>query len=155
MSKPSDVLIIAGVVAAVIWLNVPKLLLPLLLLAIGALAAYRWRRDGRQPMAAERYRARLMASCLVLGALSIPLILKLVPPNGFYGFRTSATRSNIAIWYPANAFLGWALLVAAVVSFVSVIYLPPTAKRGRLLVVFLLPLLGAVVASFMYLNRLT
>jgi len=77
-----------------------------------------------------------------------------VPPNGAYGFRTSVTRSSIDIWYSANAFMGWALLVGAVVSAATLIVLPTTAKRWLLLVTFLLPLLLAVVTSFLYLDRL-
>ena len=64
----------------------------------------------------ERRRARLIASCIVFALISIPLILRVVPPNGVYGFRNSTTLSSKAIWYPANAFAGWALLVAAAVS---------------------------------------
>lgn len=154
MLSPSDLLVVVAVGAAVVWLDVPKLLLPALVLALAALSVYRWRRDGSEPMAAERYRVRLVASAIVVGAISIPLIFKIVPPNGVYGFRTSATRSSVDIWYSANAFMGWALLVGAVVSSAGVVRLPETAKRGLLLVVFLLPLLAAVAASFVYLYRL-
>jgi len=54
MSRPSDLLVVVAVVAAVVWLGVPKLLLPALLLALGAVSVYRWRREGREPMAVER-----------------------------------------------------------------------------------------------------
>ena len=154
MSRPSDLLVAVVIVAAVVWLDVPKLLLPALFFTIIALSAYRWRREGRESMAPERYRSRLVASCVVIAVISIPLILKMVPPNGVYGFRTSETRSSIDIWYSANAFMGWALLAGAVVSAVILVVLPTTAKRWLLLVTFLLPLLLAVVASFVYLDRL-
>jgi len=155
MSRPSDLLVIVAIVAAVVWLDVPKLLLPALFLTLVAVSAYRWRREGGEPMAAERYRARLVASCVVIAAISIPPILQLVPPNEVYGFRTSVTRSSADIWYAANAFMGWALLLGAVVSGAGLVYLPATAKRWLFLVAFLLPLLAAVVASFAYLGRLT
>jgi len=155
MSRPSDLLVVVAVVAAVVWLGVPKLLLPALLLALGAVSVYRWRRERRQPMAVERYRARLVAPCVVIAAISIPLILHLVPPNGVYGFRTSVTRASVDIWYSANAFMGWALFAGAVVSGAGLVYLPETAKRWLLLVAFPLPLLAAVVASFAYLGRLS
>jgi uncharacterized membrane protein len=58
----------------------------------------------------------------------MPLILKLVPPNGFYGFRTAVTMSNKDVWYPANAFIGWALLVAAGVAATVLWILPPNVK---------------------------
>ena len=154
MPRPSNLLAVVVVVAAVVWLDVPRLLLPALFLTIIALSAYRWRRDGREPMAVERYRARLVASCVVIAVISIPLILQMVPPNGVYGFRTSVTRSSIEIWYSANAFMGWALLAGAVVSAGALVFLPATARRWLLLATFLLPLFLAVVASFMYLDRL-
>jgi uncharacterized membrane protein len=106
-------------------------------------------------MAAERYRSRLVASCVALIVISAPLILRAVPPNGVYGFRVAATQSNPAIWYPANAFMGWALLVAAVMSAVLLAILPATVKRWLLLATFLVPVLGAIAAAFVYLNRLT
>jgi uncharacterized membrane protein len=153
MLRASDLLVIAAVVSAVVWLDVPKLLLPLLVLALVSVSMYRWRREGSVPMAAERYRARLVASCVLLAAISIPLILRLVPPNGVYGFRTSVTRSSVAIWYSANAFMGWALLVGACVSAAGLVYLPTTSNRALLLAAFLVPLLGAVMASFLYLHQ--
>jgi len=79
-------------------------------------------------MNTQRKRAQLIASCVILSIVSIPLILRVVPPNGVYGFRVSATRSP-AIWYPANAFMGWALLVAAVMSATVLMRLPEGVKR--------------------------
>jgi hypothetical protein len=154
MSKPSDLMVVVLVVAAVIWLNIPKLLLPALALVIIGLAAYRRHRDGREPMAEQRYRWQLIASSVVIAAISIPLVLRLVPPNGVYGFRTTLTRSSADIWYPANAFLGWALLVGSVTSAGILAILPMTAKRWLLVVTFFVPILVAVAASLMYLERL-
>ena len=155
MSRASDLLVLVLVIAAVVWFNVPKLLLPAVFLAMVALSVYRWRREGKEPGAAERYRARLGASCVMLIVISVPLILRAVPPNGIYGFRVAATQSSPAIWYPANAFMGWALLVAAVISAVLLAILPATVKRWQLLVTFLVPVLGAIAASLVYLNRLS
>ena len=152
--RPSDLLVSVLVIAAVVWLNVPKLLVPALVLTILLLSVYRWRLEGKEPMAAERYRWRLVASCVAIAAISVPLILRRVPPNGVYGFRTNLTRSSTDIWYAANAFMGWALLVAAIMSAGALTFLPETAKRWLLLATFLVPLLCAVVASFMYLERL-
>ena len=102
----------------------------------------------------QRKRIQLVASCVLLMIISIPLILRVVPPNGVYGFRTASTQSNSAIWYPANAFMGWALLVAAALSAFVLVILPATVKRWLLWAVFLVPVLGAIVASFVYLNGL-
>ena len=112
----------------------------------------------RQPreggMDTQRKRAQLIASCVLLVIISIPLILRVVPPNGVYGFRTASTQSSSAIWYPANAFMGWALLVGAVISATLLAILPTTVKRWLLWATFLAPVFGAMVASFVYLNRL-
>src|SRR5258708_5981283 len=92
----------------------------------------------------------------VIELVSIPLILRMVPPNHLYGFRTPSTLSNRALWYRANVFAGWALLIAAVSS----IALNVGVDRGVLpavaseIIVFVLPLLIAVVASFVYLRKI-
>jgi SdpI/YhfL family protein len=102
----------------------------------------------------EQIRARLVASCVLLVVISVPLILRLVPPNGMYGFRTEAARSTPAIWYQANAFMGWALSIAAIASTALLVLLPVTAKRWLLWAVFFGPLAAAIVLSFAYLHRL-
>lgn len=102
----------------------------------------------------EQIRARLVASCVLLVVISVPLILRLVPPNGMYGFRTGAARSTPAIWYQANAFTGWALSIAAIASTTLLVLLPVTAKRWLLWAVFFGPLAAAIVLSFAYLHRL-
>jgi hypothetical protein len=102
----------------------------------------------------ERIRARLIASCVLLVIISVPLILRLVPPNGMYGFRTGATRSTPAVWYQANAFSGWALSIAAVASAMLLVALPLTAKRWMLWAVFFGPIALATLLSFVYVGRL-
>jgi hypothetical protein len=97
---------------------------------------------------------RLIASCVLFAAISVPLIIRVVPPNGLYGFRTAATQSSPAIWYPANAFMGWALLVAAALSTTLLIVLPESARRWVVWLTFLAPVSGAIGASFAYLHRL-
>lgn len=51
----------------------------------------------------------------LLGLLGIPLMLRKVPPNFWYGFRTPRTLANPDIWYEANAAAGARLCVAGVV----------------------------------------
>lgn len=52
---------------------------------------------------------------LLLAGLSIPLILRRVPPNHFYGFRVPKTINNPDIWYEINAYAGQRLLVAGLI----------------------------------------
>ena len=47
---------------------------------------------------------------ILLAALSIPLILGRVPPNHWYGFRTSKTLRSAKLWRAANHYAGWCLL---------------------------------------------
>jgi hypothetical protein len=101
----------------------------------------------------ERHRARLIALSVIVALISLPLVLGLVPPNSLYGFRTSLTLSSSAIWYAANGFLGWALLIAALVSGAVLWILPATVKRWQLWAAFSIPLAGAAAASFSYLGR--
>ena len=114
--------------------------------------AFRWSRQ--EGLDTQRMRARLIASCVMWVIISIPLILKLVPPNGIYGFRIPATQASRAIWYPANAFMGWALSVAAVASGTLLFTLPATARRSTLWAAFLAPLFAAIAASFVYVKSL-
>jgi len=48
--------------------------------------------------------------------LSVPLILRRVPPNPVYGYRTRATLSDEALWYDANAHFGSRFLLASLAS---------------------------------------
>ena len=93
----------------------------------------------------------------VIAVTSIPLILKMVPPNHLYGFRTPSTLSNRKLWYRANTFAGWALLIAAVASVALIVGLDSGALPGVAFgaITFVLPLVVAVVACFVYLRRIT
>jgi hypothetical protein len=101
-----------------------------------------------------RYQMQLVFSSALIAVISVPLILQLVPPNGIYGFRTSLTRSTPEIWYSANAFMGWALLIASGISMALLLKLPETEKRWRMRVAFLTPIVSAVAISLAYLMRL-
>ncbi len=148
---------------------VPEIVVGLVICAIFLIAKALWgigfpvlfapsfrdfRRSRPEDTNTDHVRARLIASCVVFAMLSIPLILKLVPPNGIYGFRTGAAQSSRAIWYPANAFMGWALLAAAAISATAQVVLPPTVKRWVLWATFVIPVIGAIVASLAYVSRL-
>ncbi len=49
---------------------------------------------------------------LLIIATSIPMVLGMVRPNRWYGFRTGKTLSSPGIWYPANRFSGWLMLLS-------------------------------------------
>lgn len=54
-----------------------------------------------------------------MAALGIPLILKWVPPNHWYGARTPSTLADASIWYPVNQLTGWWLVAGGVLLTVS------------------------------------
>lgn len=92
----------------------------------------------------------------LLAALSVPMMLRRVAPNWLYGFRTARTLSSPEVWYPANAFAGRALLIAAIASLAST-WLVPAAAYATVWVPLLIcvgPLMLAVIASFLYLRRI-
>ena len=62
-------------------------------------------------------------------AVAIPLIMRKVPPNWWYGFRTRKTLSNRDIWYEANYLGGVNMVVGGVAALIinAAVYLtaPP------------------------------
>jgi uncharacterized membrane protein len=91
----------------------------------------------------------------VVAAVAIPFVMKIVPPNRFFGLRAPQTLSNQELWFRVNRFAGWALLVAAALSG-SVFVLEPEFASGRSflgLLIFVVPLVAALGASIMYVRR--
>ena len=87
---------------------------------------------------------------------SIPLVLNVVPPNRAYGFRTRQTLTNRELWFRANRFAGCAFFIASGVS-AGIFAIHPGYASGRSftgLVVFVVPLVLAVAASFAYVGHL-
>jgi len=57
----------------------------------------------------------IIYGCLLIG-LSLPLILRWVRPNRWYGFRVRRTIEDPELWYAVNAYAAWWLLGAGVVT---------------------------------------
>ena len=55
-------------------------------------------------------RLSIGASLLLIG-LAVPLIRGWIKPNHWYGFRIPLTLNDTEIWYPANRYAGWLLLI--------------------------------------------
>jgi uncharacterized membrane protein len=97
-----------------------------------------------------------LVPCAIIAVVSIPLMLNVVPPNRVYGFRTQQTLSNRELWFRANRFAGCALFIASGTSG-AIFAAQPEYASGRSLVglvVFLVPLVAALVASFAYVRRI-
>lgn len=88
---------------------------------------------------------------LLLVGLSIPLMLRRVKPNWWYGFRTPKTFSDERIWYESNAYAGkWLLIAGAIHTVVSlVLYFIPTFRASLLLYTTTCGVIFAVVFSIM------
>lgn len=96
-----------------------------------------------------------LVPCAIIAVVSVPLMLNVVPPNRVYGFRTQQTLTNRELWFRANRFAGCALFIASVTS-AAIFAVRPEYASGRSavgLVVFLVPLVAALVACFAYLRR--
>jgi len=55
----------------------------------------------------------------LLCLISVPLILRWIGPNLFYGFRVRATLKNPDVWFDVNAYAGWWLLAAGLTGLVA------------------------------------
>jgi uncharacterized membrane protein len=108
------------------------------------------------PWAGLQTRNQLLVLSGVLAIIAIPLLLKIVPPNPFYGFRTRLTRADPDVWYRVNAFFGWWLLVTSCASAIVLAVGPDnllTQPPVAIAVVFL-PLLCVVILGVVYSRRL-
>jgi uncharacterized membrane protein len=93
-----------------------------------------------------------LVACAVIAGVSVPLILKAVPPNRWYGIRTAQTMSNSRLWFRANRFAGWAFLAASGVSAAAFVLVPAVASAYGALVL-VVPLGVALGLSLAYLRR--
>ena len=60
----------------------------------------------------SRQMLSLFAVPVILIVVAIPLALRQVPRNWFYGFRTAYTLSSDEVWFRANQIAGVALVIA-------------------------------------------
>lgn len=65
----------------------------------------------------------ILACDLLFVIIAIPLILRKVPRNIVYGFRTRATLENDFVWYKANAYFGRGLFLSSFVSALLIVFL--------------------------------
>ena len=65
----------------------------------------------------------ILACDIVFVIIAIPLILRKVPRNVIYGFRTRATLENDFVWYEANAYFGKLFLISSLVSALLIVFL--------------------------------
>jgi len=63
----------------------------------------------------------LLVSAVFLVLIAVPLWMRMVPPNRFYGVRTRATLGDEERWYTVNASSGFDLLVSGIVLFAGIL----------------------------------
>ena len=83
---------------------------------------------------------------LLLILLSIPLILRKIPPNPWYGFRIRWTLEDPELWYSVNAYTGkWLVFVGlcAILGAIGLALIP-----GISLDMYAFGNLGIFAASF-------
>ncbi len=91
----------------------------------------------------------------------IPMALRFVPPNPFYGYRTRKTFSSQDIWYRANRFCGWAMVISGFLALChNLLFLhdhaggsSPTQQLFLALSTSLLLCLGLLISAF-YVRKL-
>ena len=92
----------------------------------------------------------LVFAGVIVIAVSVPMILRRVPRNRIYGFRTPRTLRSDAVWYPANRFAGIAMACAGFAWAVAAV----TVAEPTALTIGMVSLLVAAAVSFVYLSRL-
>jgi uncharacterized membrane protein len=95
---------------------------------------------------------------VLLVGLAIPMMMRKVPPNQFYGFRTRKTLSDPRIWFDANRRAGVNLVIAALLSVAIWAGLALCMGTDRAILAFipllLVMVLGSTTVSFMQLKKM-
>ena len=86
----------------------------------------------------------ILGCSVLMAVLAIPLILRKVPRNRIYGYRTRTTLRDDETWYETNAYFGRGLLIASFITIISMIVLYYTPDLSPVL--FLKATIAALVA---------
>ena len=83
--------------------------------------------------------------------LAIPLILRKVPRNAIYGYRTARTLKSEKVWYAANAFFGWCLIASSTVSAIAIklIYSSADLEPNQFMNASIVSLVGPLFAAIL------
>lgn len=98
---------------------------------------------------------------LMVFAVSVPLMMGIVPRNRWYGFRTPKTLSSDAVWFEANKIGGRYFVIAGVFQLIAITtgcMVWPTQANHLVLpyagILILLPLLVAVALWFVRIRHI-
>jgi len=82
---------------------------------------------------------------LVNVAVAVPLALRKVPPNRWYGFRTKRTLSDTQFWYEVNSRGGMNLVIASAIALAARFFLMQTMDPAIASFVSMAVLVGAML----------
>ena len=108
----------------------------------------------------EKGLVTILACNALFALVSLPLVLRKVPRNGFYGYRTRATLGSDFVWYEANAYFGWRFLIASAATCIAAVFLSRSGifEPGTYLKVsvglLVAPVLVAALLTSRYVRRL-
>jgi hypothetical protein len=89
----------------------------------------------------------------ILIVLSVPLILRWIPPNRFFGLRIPPTCANPSVWYDANALHGRHLMVLGLAMVGLEFVLPLSMRTPVLATIGWVGFFGIVAADWHTANR--
>jgi hypothetical protein len=98
---------------------------------------------------------------LIFAIIAIPLILRKVPRNVVYGFRTRLTLENDFVWYEANAYFGRVFFISSFISallIVSLYFSNLVSVQNFLkasIAVLVVPPIVAVLLTIRYIKSIT
>jgi hypothetical protein len=94
----------------------------------------------------------LLLACAIEATIGVPLMLKLVPQNPYYGYPARIRASKPEHWLRVNQFAGRALVGAAAFTALALMFYNGTWLRSgwAQLFAFLIPLAAAIGATFWY-----
>lgn len=91
----------------------------------------------------------LLLACAIAAMAGVPLMLKLIPQNPYYGYPARSINSRPHHWVEVNVFAGRALVGAAAFSALIIMVYNGTWLRSgwAQLFAFIIPLAAAVGAT--------
>ncbi len=97
----------------------------------------------------------LFIVCALLAFTSVPFIMRLVPPNPYFGINTPNTKRNNEIWLVVNAFAGWALLAASGLMAIALAFYSGTwwLKPWWVQILLLIVLVGGALGATLWFER--
>lgn len=94
----------------------------------------------------------LLLACAIVATIGVPLMLKLIPQNPYYGYPARSLKSRPNHWVEVNVFAGRVLVGAAAFSALIIMAYNGTWMRSgwAQMFAFLVPLAAASGATFWY-----